>query len=550
MKKYLAIIAIVLAAVGCRNYGPEGAAPKNPVTSEGIDVTVTVKTDSIITVTLAPKGKASYYSYLVDASPVAEELNAESLYKVLYKSVAQGTFSYAKQQTATFDVEGLDPNTVYQIYAVAGSETGIPSAVTVKAICTSDNVAPSIEGAESDEQVIVVSYNEDILLSEDPKVTAYVFAVNTEEYEAGEPIDSFVVPTDSLCVDGADFIVTVPDLPAGAKYVISYPEGTVTDLVGQAGEGVEYVTYKKSDFWGKVSTTTFALTLPEDEVVAKYGPFEIEMENEYDIAVVSDEAEFTMSYTDGTKKITQSLVFEEDFDDTMFFFPEAVAGGSTVVFTAEEGLFEDIYGNTSEAAEWEVMYSFGYKLEDILGWYDVEATCYYDGPETFSLHIEENDKADDEDYADYNVKVSGFGGEEEAAYGIFDLDGGTLTIKNDAWIVGGPYNFGDFMGLMVLSGNGEGDIVFSIPEPHTIGGANMFFGLGLYTTDFDWVGFYDVWTTFSATEGEAPAEDESPEDGEGEDEGEGAGEGGEETSSVKVFNFHQDSAKRTFKGIR
>ena len=54
------------AAVSCQDmYGPE-QTPIKPVASEGIEVSVLNVGDNDVTFVLAPKGEATYYSYLVD----------------------------------------------------------------------------------------------------------------------------------------------------------------------------------------------------------------------------------------------------------------------------------------------------------------------------------------------------------------------------------------------------------------------------------------------------------------------------------------------------
>ena len=150
MKKLFTYIAMFAAAVSCQDmYGPE-QTPIKPVASEGIEVSVLNVGDNDVTFVLAPKGEATYYSYLLDMSETPEVLDSTAVLACSYEGVAAETIKWtAATPKDTVTVSKLASNATYQIYAVAGSSMGIPSAVVNTSFKTSDKVAPVLARSSS-----------------------------------------------------------------------------------------------------------------------------------------------------------------------------------------------------------------------------------------------------------------------------------------------------------------------------------------------------------------------------------------------------------------
>ena len=133
MKRILSYMTIAAVLTACSEmYGPEQVSTA-VVNSEGIEITGIAVTDNSLTFTLTPKGEAAYYSYLVDQADAPQALDSSTIYSLGYDgAVAEGIIKWTSEKTSsTVTIDELEPNTTYQIYAVAGSPTGVPSSVAV-----------------------------------------------------------------------------------------------------------------------------------------------------------------------------------------------------------------------------------------------------------------------------------------------------------------------------------------------------------------------------------------------------------------------------------
>lgn len=452
MKRFFTYIAILALAVACNDelYGPE-ETPLTPDAAGSVEIAVSDVTDNSFKVTVTPSGNVAYYSYLVDAAATAEELNAETLFQVGYKSVAQGTVKYsAEEPSYTFEVKA-DPNTTYQIYAVAGSEMGFVSAVVNKSVLTTDTVAPGYESFETDANQVVFTFSEAVTRkAENGAIKVPYYAYYTSEFQttaaaAGE----VTVPEDSILVAGNQALISVPDLPTGCYWTISIPEGAFVDAVGQKlpayasafvmVEGEKGPAPSPKGFYGEVDYVELPMLGElELESFAEWDAgFAVPLVNKYPLANFSTKKFVTVTYEvvkeSSVETVVHTLAPSADYNVTSLGFivnlPEEPAVGANVTISVPAGALYDIYGNDCEAWEHTMKYSYGYTLEDILGTYVFQEQSVFDGqiyPSELVIA-----KSDDEEagnvmftvYDDIECNIS-------PIYAQFDVDAGTLTVPS------------------------------------------------------------------------------------------------------------------------
>lgn len=521
---------LAMAAACTELYGPE-PTPIAPDTAAGVEITVSDVKDDSFTVTVTPTDAASYYSWLVDESPVAAAVDSSALYSVSYESVAQGTAKWSEEaKSATFTVEGLSPNTTYQIYAVAGSPLGIVGSVAVKAVKTTDTVAPGYVSYTTNANQVTFTFTEAVTYNAEagaikvPYYAPYSAGFNTAAEVAGE----VTVPADSVVVDGNEALVSVPDLPAGALWTISIPEGLFVDVVGQklpAYASAFVMVEDEEDgtsspapkgFYGELEYVELPMlgALEFNSFAEWDAGFAIPLVNEYALAGFSSKKFVTVTYEAVTDNSVETVVYTlapgADYNVTSLGFvvnlPAEPAVGADVTISVPAGAVYDVFGNDCEAWEHTMKYSYGYTLADVLGEYVItETSAYYGEAYSSALTIVESDNAEKGNvmftvYDDFECEVS-------PIYATFDVDAGTLTIPSQQ--VFGVLPTGEetfyyvaFVSCTVSSegqvGISENPVIFNVESPNVISGPNYYYGLLLLDSEGTPSQFYDVYYSTSA----------------------------------------------------
>lgn len=540
MKRFFTYIAILALAVACNDelYGPE-ETPLTPDAAGSVEIAVSDVTDNSFKVTVTPSGNVAYYSYLVDAAATAEELNAETLFQVGYKSVAQGTVKYsAEEPSYTFEVKA-DPNTTYQIYAVAGSEMGFVSAVVNKSVLTTDTVAPGYESFETDANQVVFTFSEAVTRkAENGAIKVPYYAYYSAEFQttaaaAGE----VTVPEDSILVAGNQALISVPDLPTGCYWTISIPEGAFVDAVGQKlpayasafvmVEGEKGPAPSPKGFYGEVDYVELPM-LGELELEAFTewdGGFLIPLENEYALAGFSSKKFITVTYEAVADNSVETIVYTltpgADYNVTSLGLvvnlpAEPMCLGADVTISVPAGTLYDVFGNDCEAWEHAMKYSYGYTLKDIVGTYAfAETSALYGQVYVTELVIEESDDAKKGNvmftvYDDFECEIS-------PIYATFDVDAGILSIPSGQ--VFGVYEAEDgsksplVFGSGVVEGGsvkfavGKDPVEFEVPAAHTIVGPNWYYGVYMLDEKYE---IANIWDLYYAAKGELAPETETP----------------------------------------
>ena len=250
MKKVFEYLAIFSAAAfvvfSCKPMPEDNSHVDEVVKAPAVNITVSNITDYSATVTIAPAGAANYYAFVVDESDTDDtaQLDAKSLYANKYSSVANGLVKYATSNSTTLELDDLDPNTTYQIYAVAGSTTGVVGEIANASFLTTDAGTPKAGTPSRKENVVTVKFSEDVKYDESKPAEAIYYAYNLAVI--GKDADGKAVVENTgamgaakvtVAVSGATATFTVTldgtnPLPDGAYYTIAYPAGAFVDAVG------------------------------------------------------------------------------------------------------------------------------------------------------------------------------------------------------------------------------------------------------------------------------------------------------------------------------
>lgn len=494
MKKILySLLALAATVAACTDFAEDEkidfAATDAPV------VAATVVDDNTVSVSVTPKEGNVYYSYVLIAGP-AKELKAETVLKGGYESDAvanekkepvAAVLKASETKSVSFQVGGLKSNTAYTLYAVASNSQGVVSKLATSTAVTTDGTVPVLTEYDFQSTATNLDY---VLVFDDPiaftgkgTVTAHYYARHSKAGADGNLVEykKAVVPADSLVISGKNLYVSLDAAEAipGAIVAISYTEGLVANLVGGRAEAfTDVAVSSKLESEGLVAsykTQPFALGLTEDEPQEGSG-IEGGDEEEPEVTFFSDWEELDMvtySYNKyplaGIKAAKLSIETEDANGRVVAYtgqqlkiaaanklsvkIDEDPGFGSYVSYKIAAGSIADIFGNTNSEFTAEKLYfcSYGYKLADVLGTYTVTGVGLTTGlPVSYKLVIAETDDAKKGD-----LLITNFLGFEGKLYVDFDPDNGTVKIYE-----GDPIN-----GEVLVSFNGEGNQLFSIPSP-------------------------------------------------------------------------------------
>lgn len=448
MKRFFTYISILTLAVACNDiYGPE-EIPVAPDTPAGVEITFSEVKDSSFVVTVTPKDEASFYSYLVDMADAPEVLDAESLYKVKYSSIAQGTVKWSEDKPSfTFIVDEVIQDATYQVYAVAGSPMGIIGEVCTASVSTSDTHAPNIEDYATGEDADGVNPYVVLLFDEEVKpvgdVTVRYFKRWTAENDIYNDIEAGTVTVPASAIDAADGLMPefmVEGVPAGAYYTVSWAEGAFEDAAGNKIAAMEsgfYTTEEGSlapyGLYGRAPFVSFDVTPIEAESFAEYtDPFVTGFETENAVMKGSavEGAVATAVYVLGSKTVSLELEYGKDYafyqGYCLVYLPEEPDRGAVATVTIPAGTFVDEWGNSSNEFTHSAVYSYGYSLDNIIGDWEFTGESAFDGsavPGTMTIAA-----SDDEESG--NVMITSFMGIPCMApvYATFDIHAGSLSV--------------------------------------------------------------------------------------------------------------------------
>lgn len=395
MKKLLySLMTAVIALTSCTTWDD----PKTENYGEGPSIEVSIAavapTDSAFVVSIVPGAGTTYYAFVMDANDEAETLDAATLLKGGYGNNVVNTSKYP---SLTIPVDGMEPNTTYQVYAVASNEKGIIGKISVASIKTTDSGKPTFTqfSADASAKSATVTFNQAITRGE-----GKVSGVYYKEWDFENPVP-LTEENITVEVSGKSMKLTAADVPAGAYLLFSWDEGTVVDATGNkcaafessVNPAAETVEDMFQGTWLHVANKNWSMSdnnvsSPKSgSTFPKWSEFVGEITFDDFVYVVEEDikdGDFTVTYTNDSRTATYKLPVKNinfGLNDNFgtkkvtFTLPAATQPGDKVTLAIAEGVFKDVYGNDNDAFASKVYWiSFAMTKEDVLGTFTFYAT--------------------------------------------------------------------------------------------------------------------------------------------------------------------------------
>lgn len=467
MKKILySILLAGMCFVGCTDFDDPVVEKYGDGPSVSIEVTAT--SDSAFTFTITPAKGTQYYSFVVAKGNAPQRLNAASLLKGNYSGLTGSVLKAADAASYTCDMYAKDaplcePNTTYQIYAVAASDKGITGEIATASATTTDEGIPTPKAFKDDaaNKAVVVTFSEPVVRGEG--------AISAKYYKEWDLANPVVLEEDDFTVSIKENVVTfaAPETPAGAFVAYSWEAGAFKDSYGNdcpaVNSGLNTNTGKLVNACVRNALKAFVIadsniTAPVAEsVFPKWEEFEGEITMDFDLYRNEKKVKagaISIVYSGEILSSVIKLTAEQwhvSGNKVTFSLPSAPMPGDIVKIEISEGAFTDIYGNpnaayTSEDVWWKF---FAMTKEMVLGTFDFSYVSASNGKvyNSGTVTIEEDP-------------------EEENGVIIYDLflEGSKLSGRYDTSV--GKFYVGSFyiLGYAELQGTTYGLITYPLTE--------------------------------------------------------------------------------------
>jgi len=473
MKKLIYSLALVLAGLtSCTSF--DDPVTENYGAGPDIDIQLVAgqQTDSAFTVTITPAAGAAYYAYVIGESDEPEDVDAATLYKGGYGNTV---LKAADNPTFTIDIDDADPNTTYQVYAVAGSDKGILGKLAVKSIKTSDNGIPDAKSLakDADKKAVVITFTENIVRGDGAATAKYY-----KEWDILNPVE---IPAEEITVEVAKNAVmfTAPKAPAGAYVCFSYEAGAFKDIKGNPckalSSGLNMNTGKFTNAYVHVTTEAFELedtyvTAPADgALIGKVADFKGEITfpfNIYRNDKAVEDGDLSVTFKSAKRTSTYKLTADEwsvDGKVLNFVLPATPDGGDFITVSLIEGAVADVLGNPNAAYTSKAKWQFFAPTKDmVLGTFNMSITYEGEALDLGKFSITEN--ATEENPTGLKFKDWYLEGSELKGY--YDLAAGKVYMEEGQFL--GMYTNSKGATYALVFFNRDNDTDDAIPVPFTI----------------------------------------------------------------------------------
>lgn len=515
MKKLIYSLAfIAMGLVSCTNF--DDAVTETYGDGPSIAINITSTTDSAFTFVLTPGDGTLYYNYIIDESDEAEELDADYLLQGAYGN--DGNVAKAADAPTTTVTIDAEPNTTYQIYAVAASDKGIAGQVVVASVTTTDQNAPTLVDNAfeplTDKKAVAVEFNQDI-----QRGAGAVTGVYYKEWDWENPvtIDPAAITVE---IKGNVATISAPETPDGAILVFSWEAGAFVDAKGnKCGAFTTIYDEEEDDFLGayvqnkKVAfeIADTCVTAPEDgSKFSDWKTFKGEFTFDFDIYRIDDDVEngdITVTYTGDMSTATYKLKANQwsvEGKKLFFTLPVQPAADDVVTVQLKEGIFFDVYGNPNAAfaskTSW--IQDFVVTTDLITGTFNLGITYKGEAANLGNFSIE---LAPTEDNPN-GLLIKGF----YSAYvegteldGYYDLENGKVYIEDGQFLGFYTNSKGTKYALVFYNYDNETDD--DVPVPFTVKAdgsmvADAQWGLYAFSEDFSsGLGWFEIANTTKLT---------------------------------------------------
>ena len=424
------IITAAVALTGCTTWDDPVTENYGAGPSIEVSVAAAAPTDSAFVISIVPGEGTTYYAYVLDANDEAEELNATTLLKGGYSnSVVLNT---AKNPTLTVPVNGMAPNTTYQVYAVASNDKGIVGKVAVASIKTTDSGKPTYVAFAAADNAATVAFNQAIA-----RGAGKVSGVYYKEFDWDNPV-ALTEEDINVAVSGKNAVFTTPNVPAGAYVLISWEEGAFVDAVGNKCAAFASTYNEATDkFTGvamHINNVNWAITdayvsPATGASIGDWNAFTGTITMPFDIFAIAElvkTGDLAVTYTNSNRTATYKLSagqWTASKNAISFVLPVEPTVGDVIFVAVKEGILYDVYGNENDAYSSEKVvwkYAGFIPTKDmVLGTFNYIITA---GEAQYDLGTFTVEEYTGEDAEDGDVLIKDLYIEGSEIYGYYDLD--------------------------------------------------------------------------------------------------------------------------------
>ena len=486
----LALLSILAVTAAC-DFDNKALAPAGeslaPEAVAALSISVEAVADSSFTVTFTPQDEVLAYSYVISDSEISSP-DSSNVYALRYSGLEAQRIVFEKNSTWTVNMENLEPNSTYYIYAVAANAQNNVSSVFSTSVSTSDSVAPYIVEWAYEENQVAIAFSEAVSYVEGKDITATVFA---GLYPTGSPVIASTKAKVQI-VNGLYALLTFEEIEVpGSVYTVAIPAGAFKDAVGQATEDAvvssilgyddeDELVFADGSIYGILENAEIEYEIGKSNLITNYNTYTPLIKTKQMISkVMGNKCEAKIVYSAGgvTSTVEYNLGSAPYYGAMTYYdivgkVIEEPARGSQIYFTLLPEAVYDIYGNTNseEIVIGPILYSYGYTLADIVGVYIGTAESYFSGPTEVAFIIEESDDKSKGDVM-FTYAFDDYVDDDLRLYGSFDTDLGILNVADWQPI----WYSARYGGYWYFAVNGD-EVNFSVPEAGVINNNDAMFG--------------------------------------------------------------------------
>lgn len=348
------MVAVVLT--GCTTWDDPTTENYGAGPSIEVSVAAAAPTDSAFVISIVPGEGTTYYAYILDANDEAEEVDAATLLKGGYGNPVVNTSKYP---TLTIPVDGMAPNTTYQVYAVASNDKGIVGKVANASIKTTDSGKPTFVSfaASTDEAAATATFNQAIA-----RGAGKVSGVYYKEFDWENPV-ALTEEDITVTVSGNKATFATPDVPAGAYVLVSWEEGTFVDPVGNKCAAFASTYNEATDRFSGVAfhvanvnwDIADAYVTPGSGPIGDWEGFTGTITMPFDIFSIAElikTGDLTVTYANENRTVSYKLSanqWKAAKQSISFVLPVEPTVGDVISVAVKGGILYDVYGNVNNA---------------------------------------------------------------------------------------------------------------------------------------------------------------------------------------------------------
>ena len=320
-----------------------------------VNVVAVEPSDSAFNVTITPAAGTTFYAFLIEEGSKAKARDGYTLLKGGYNN----TVVDASKKNPTDSLFKAEPNTTYQVYAVACSDKGIVGDVVVKSITTTDQNAPKPVKFKEDRDTksATVEFNQALIRGE-----GAVSATYYKEWDWENPV-ALTLEDIEVTIDGKNVTLAAPEAPAGAFIAFSWEKGAFVDAAGNQCAAFTSSYDEKNDkfvgIWVHAANEAFEIedsyvTPTDGSLVDDWLKTPIKITFPFDIYYVKEDikgGEIQVAYINKNRTVAYNLTADQwsvDGKTLTITLPVEPAAGDNIVVYIEDGTVFDVYGNPNE----------------------------------------------------------------------------------------------------------------------------------------------------------------------------------------------------------